>query len=56
MNMIFQEVLRLYPALTLMRSTSKDTKLGEMTIPAGVQIFVPIYIAHRDPQVWETMH
>lgn len=52
MNMIFQEVLRLYPALTLMRSTVKTTKLGDMTIPAGVQIFVPIYIAHRDPQVW----
>lgn len=50
--MIFQEVLRLYPALTLMRSTVKTTKLGDMTIPAGVQIFVPIYIAHRDPQVW----
>ncbi|XP_055832609.1 cytochrome P450 CYP72A616-like [Solanum dulcamara] len=52
MNMIFQEVLRLYPALTLMRSTSKSTKLGDMTIPPGVQMFVPIYLIHRDPQVW----
>ncbi|MCD7459564.1 hypothetical protein HAX54_041300 [Datura stramonium] len=52
MNMILQEVLRLYPALILIRSTSKSTKLGDMTIPAGVQLCVPIYLVHRDPQVW----
>ncbi|CAN4099723.1 unnamed protein product [Withania somnifera] len=52
MNMIFQEVLRLYPALTLIRSTSKSTKLGDMTIPPGVQLCVPTYLVHRDPEVW----
>ncbi|KAF3673147.1 putative two-component response regulator-like APRR2-like isoform X1 [Capsicum annuum] len=52
MNMIFQKVLRLYPALILYRSTSKSTKLGDMTIPPGVQLRVPIYLVHRNPEVW----
>ncbi|XP_055832610.1 cytochrome P450 CYP72A616-like [Solanum dulcamara] len=52
MNMIFQEVLRLYPAIFLIRSTSKDTKLGDMTIPSGVQVCVPTHLIHRDPEVW----
>ncbi|XP_075100458.1 cytochrome P450 CYP72A616-like [Nicotiana tabacum] len=51
-NMIFQEVLRLYPAIFLIRSTSKSTKLGDMTIPAGVQVCVPTHLVHRDPDVW----
>jgi len=52
MNMIFQEVLRLYPAIFLIRGTSKDTQLGDMTIPPGVQVCVPTHLVHRDPQVW----
>ncbi|XP_009593497.1 cytochrome P450 CYP72A616-like [Nicotiana tomentosiformis] len=52
MTMIFQEVLRLYPALLLYRSTSKSCKLGDMTIPAGVQVFVPTHLVHRDCEVW----
>ncbi|PHT32660.1 hypothetical protein CQW23_28997 [Capsicum baccatum] len=51
-NMIFQEVLRLYPAIFLIRSTSKNIKLGDMTIPAGVQVCVPTHLVHRDPEVW----
>ncbi|CAN4097814.1 unnamed protein product [Withania somnifera] len=40
MNMIFQEVLEIYPAIFLIRSTSKSTKLGDMTIPPGVQVWL----------------
>ena len=28
------------------------TKLGDFYIPAGVQLFIPLHIVHRDPEQW----
>ena len=51
--MILHEVLRLYPpAIHLVRTVHKDVKLGNLTIPAGVQILLSILLVHHDHQLW----
>nr|WAU86878.1 birch protein [Betula platyphylla] len=52
-TMILHEVLRLYPPLTLMnRGVEKETKLGNLIIPAGVMICLPTILVHRDCELW----
>ncbi|XP_061337077.1 cytochrome P450 72A68-like isoform X1 [Gastrolobium bilobum] len=52
-TMILYEVLRLYPpALEVSRTVHKDMKLGNMTLPAGVQISLPIVLVHHDCELW----
>ncbi|KAF8096674.1 hypothetical protein N665_0304s0037 [Sinapis alba] len=53
MTMIINEVLRLYPPVThLKRAIHKEMKLGDLTLPAGVQINLPTMIVQRDAQLW----
>ncbi|KAL5856696.1 hypothetical protein ACOSQ3_004154 [Xanthoceras sorbifolium] len=52
LNMILLEVLRLYPPTSLLRRTTKKTKLGDFYLPLGVQLFIPLHIVHRDPEQW----
>ncbi|KAI9100943.1 hypothetical protein K1719_024067 [Acacia pycnantha] len=52
-TMILYEVLRLYPPVTRQdRLAAKDMKLGDLFVPAGVQIFVPILMLHHDEDLW----
>ncbi|XP_022738158.1 cytochrome P450 CYP72A219-like [Durio zibethinus] len=51
-NMILLEVLRLYPPTSLIRCTYKETKLGNLCLPAGVQLFMPLHLVHRDAEQW----
>ncbi|XP_057525194.1 cytochrome P450 CYP72A616-like isoform X2 [Amaranthus tricolor] len=52
-NMILMEVLRLYPpVIAQYQHTYKDTKLGELSIPAGVDITLPTLLIHHDPDIW----
>ncbi|KAI9083509.1 hypothetical protein K1719_034451 [Acacia pycnantha] len=52
-SMILYEVLRLYPAAAILtRVTSKDTKLGNMTLPTGTRVGIPVIQVHHDSQLW----
>ncbi|MFS7955337.1 putative 11-oxo-beta-amyrin 30-oxidase [Helianthus anomalus] len=52
-NMIFYEVLRLYPPVTVLtRMAAKDIKLGRFTLPSGLEIGLPIMLIHYDEQLW----
>ncbi|XP_010465352.1 PREDICTED: cytochrome P450 72A13-like [Camelina sativa] len=53
MTMIFYEVLRLYPPVAqLKRAVNKELKLGELTLPAGVQVYLPTILVQRDIELW----
>ncbi|KAL0676208.1 hypothetical protein Bca4012_004189 [Brassica carinata] len=53
MTMILYEVLRLYPPIPQMtRAIHKEMKLGDLTLPGGVQISLPTLLVHRDTQLW----
>ncbi|KAK9285115.1 hypothetical protein L1049_024300 [Liquidambar formosana] len=51
-NLILLEVLRLYPPTSLVRCTHKETKLGGLSLPAGVHLLIPLHIVHRDHEQW----
>ncbi|MED6112720.1 hypothetical protein PIB30_064181 [Stylosanthes scabra] len=52
-TMILYEVLRLYPPATIVvRTVHKDMKLGNLTLPEGVQIAIPSLMIHHDSTLW----
>ncbi|KAK1438001.1 hypothetical protein QVD17_03802 [Tagetes erecta] len=52
-NIIFLEVLRLYPPVVGMpRMVHKETKLGNMTLPAGTLMQLHTMLSHYDPNIW----
>ncbi|KAK2433179.1 hypothetical protein P8452_30545 [Trifolium repens] len=52
-SMILQESLRLYPpVIMLSRFLRKDTKLGDLTLPAGVELIVPVSMMHQEKEFW----
>ncbi|KAI6668090.1 hypothetical protein NL676_032975 [Syzygium grande] len=52
-SMILNEVLRLYPpGFMTMRAVHKTTKLGDIQIPPGVVLLLPVILIHHDPEIW----
>jgi cytochrome P450 len=50
---VFSETLRLYPSAPWTnRLCNKDCVINGVSIKAGMQVFIPIYDVHRDPEVW----
>ncbi|KAJ7981931.1 Cytochrome P450 family protein [Quillaja saponaria] len=53
LTMIVYEVLRLYPPITALAQTiHKETKLGNLSLPAGVNILLPTLQIHHDLEIW----
>ncbi|XP_076909358.1 cytochrome P450 CYP72A219-like [Bidens hawaiensis] len=52
-NMIFSEVLRLYPPVVfLVRTIHQETKLGDITLPAGSLLQLHNMLLHHDHGIW----
>ncbi|XP_078445993.1 cytochrome P450 CYP72A616-like isoform X2 [Wolffia australiana] len=52
-NMIFHEVLRLYPpGPFLARTVNSPMTLGKFQIPSGVHLIMPVISMHSDPEIW----
>ncbi|KAL7240715.1 hypothetical protein ACSBR2_006379 [Camellia fascicularis] len=58
MNMIINESLRLYPPLTnFTRKVHRKVKLGNLVLPANINLSISTFALHRDPQIWgEDVH
>ncbi|XP_031107739.1 cytochrome P450 72A15-like [Ipomoea triloba] len=52
-TMILNEVLRLYPSvIALYKHAYKETQIGDLSIPSGVDVTLPIMLINRDPELW----
>ncbi|KAK9688680.1 hypothetical protein RND81_09G003200 [Saponaria officinalis] len=52
-NMILQEVLRLYsPVAELHRTVCEDIKVGDIFLPAGVLVNLPLLDVQQDEKIW----
>lgn len=51
--MILNEVMRLYPPLPMfVRSVEKETRLGNLILPAGLRLSIPIILVHHSSEIW----
>ncbi|MFS7959788.1 putative 11-oxo-beta-amyrin 30-oxidase [Helianthus anomalus] len=53
MGMIINETLRLYPpAIAIPRNVPKETKVGNLVLPANLDLRIPTLALHHDPGIW----
>ncbi|MCO5591705.1 hypothetical protein L7F22_045696 [Adiantum nelumboides] len=53
LGMIINETLRLYPpAIVITRYALMDMKLGDMFIPKGSSVWIPVLAMHLDQELW----
>ncbi|KAJ4791771.1 Cytochrome P450 [Rhynchospora pubera] len=52
-NMVLLEALRLYgPVVNLRRQALQDLELGDLKVPKGTVLAIPVAILHRDKELW----
>ncbi|XP_022156576.1 cytochrome P450 CYP72A219-like [Momordica charantia] len=52
-TMILNEVLRLYPPVGMVsRLVQKETRFGQLTLPAGVMLGLPTILIQHDRELW----
>ncbi|KAL2331243.1 hypothetical protein Fmac_018824 [Flemingia macrophylla] len=52
-TLVLYEVLRLYPPIIgFSRKIHKDVKLGNLSLPAGVQLLLPTILVQHDCELW----
>ncbi|KAL4639827.1 hypothetical protein ACB092_03G246400 [Castanea dentata] len=58
MGMIINESLRLYPlAIAITRKVEREVRLGKLTLPANLLLYIPTLVPHHDPKIWgEDVH
>ncbi|KAL5743293.1 hypothetical protein ACOSQ2_026409 [Xanthoceras sorbifolium] len=53
LNMVINESLRLYPPATVLpRMAFEDIKLGDLLIPKGLSIWIPVLAIHHSEELW----
>ncbi|XP_057481479.1 cytochrome P450 CYP749A22-like [Actinidia eriantha] len=53
MNMIINESLRLYPpVITMTRKVQREVRLGNLTLPGNINIFLSVLALHHSPRIW----
>ncbi|KAF5778702.1 putative cytochrome P450 [Helianthus annuus] len=53
LNMVIKESLRLYPPASLLpRMAFEDIKLGDLQIPKGLSIWIPVLAIHHNKEIW----
>ncbi|RAL50799.1 hypothetical protein DM860_015946 [Cuscuta australis] len=53
LNAVINESLRLYPPVTLLpRMAFEDFKLGDLHIPKGLSIWIPVLALHHSEEIW----
>uniref|UniRef100_A0A0E0M108 Cytochrome P450 n=1 Tax=Oryza punctata TaxID=4537 RepID=A0A0E0M108_ORYPU len=53
LQMIIQETLRLYPPATLLpRMAFEDIQLGDLRLPRGLSVWIPVLAIHHDESIW----
>lgn len=54
LDQVISEVLRLSgPAFILARECAEDTVCKGVRFPKGIDVNIPTYVLHRDPEIWE---
>ncbi|KAL9253930.1 Cytokinin hydroxylase-like protein [Drosera capensis] len=53
LNLVINESLRLYPPATVLpRMAFEDIKLGDLLIPKGLSIWIPVLAIHHSKELW----
>ncbi|PIN00563.1 Cytochrome P450 CYP4/CYP19/CYP26 subfamily [Handroanthus impetiginosus] len=53
LSMVINESLRLYPPASLLpRMAFQDIKLGDLHIPKGLSIWIPVIAIHHSEEIW----
>ncbi|KAG6392627.1 hypothetical protein SASPL_146851 [Salvia splendens] len=53
LKMLINESLRLYPPASMLpRMAFEDINLGDLVIPKGLSIWIPVLAIHHNPKIW----